>query len=81
MHLLSEEKAQILARRYGWSVARADGYCKGEAARRYEETPSVYSMVGIDEFALGFRAGYFVRDGSRRPPETAMQSAPGRKQL
>ena len=42
---------------------------KGEAARRRGEAPSPYSIVGIDDYALGFRAGYFVRESPRSRSE------------
>jgi hypothetical protein len=61
MKLLSEERVKILADRHGWSIARAQGYVDGEISRRRDEVPSTYALVGIDDYALGFRAGYFVR--------------------
>ena len=69
MDLLSEKKLRMLADRYGWSIARAEGYVKGETARRRGEVPSPYSIVGIDDYALGFRAGYFVRESLRSRSE------------
>jgi len=65
MKSLTEEKSRILAERHGWSVARAQGYVAGEACRRGDDVPSMYAMVGIDDYAVGFRAGFFVRQGSR----------------
>ena len=69
MTILSNKKIQMLAEKYGWSIARAEGYCKGEAARRRGDTPSTYTIVGIDEYALGFRAGYFLRESRPSLPE------------
>jgi hypothetical protein len=63
MKLLSEERVKIPADRHGWSIARAQGYVDGEISRRRDEAPSTYTLVGIDDYALGFRAGYFVRYG------------------
>ena len=65
MKSLAEEKSKILAERHGWSTARAQGYVAGEACRRSDEVPSTYAMVGIDDYAVGFRADYFVRQSSR----------------
>jgi hypothetical protein len=65
MKLLSEEKPKILAEKHGWPIARAQGYVAGEASRRLDEVPSTYALVGIDDYALGFRAGYFVRRSPR----------------
>jgi hypothetical protein len=61
MKLLSDERLKLLADRHGWSIARAQGYVEGEISRRRGEAPSTYARVGIDDYALGFRAGYFVR--------------------
>jgi hypothetical protein len=65
MDVLSEEKLRILVEKRGWSRARAQGYVKGEAARRCGEIPPPHSIVGIDDYALGYRAGYFVRESTR----------------
>jgi hypothetical protein len=56
-----ERGPQILAVAFGWSTARAQGYVEGEDCRRRGGKPTPYRLVGIDEYALGFRAGYFVR--------------------
>ena len=48
----------------GWSIARAQGYMDGESSRRRGKSPSKYVLVGIDEYCLGFRAGYFERKHS-----------------
>jgi len=64
MNVLSE-KVRLLVETCGWSMARAEGYVKGEAARRRGEMPPQHSIVGIDDHALGYRAGYFVRESPR----------------
>ena len=74
MKHLSEEKLKILAERHGWSIARAEGYVEGETFRRRGEAPSSYRLVGIDDYALGFRAGYFLRQDSRSTPAAAFDS-------
>ena len=56
-----KEKSQVLAEHYGWSLTAAKGYVDGETFRKRRKTPPVYPMVGIDEYAEGFRAGYFHR--------------------
>lgn len=63
MKVLSEEKIKVLAERHGWSPAYAKGYLDGETFRRRGSTPSNYAQVGIDEYPLGFRAGYYERSG------------------
>ena len=61
MKVLSKEKSKVLAEKFGWSLARAQGYVDGEIARRRGTKPSEYVRVGIDEYCLGFRASYFER--------------------
>ena len=61
MKVLSEEEINILAEKNGWSLAQAEGYLDGEACRRGGTTPSRYAQIGIDEYCLGFRAGYYER--------------------
>jgi hypothetical protein len=58
-------KAQVLAERYGWSIARAQGFVDGEMSRRRSAPPSAYAQVGIDDYSLGFRAGYYERGNSQ----------------
>ena len=72
MKVLSEEKIKVLAERSGWSPAYAEGYIDGETSRRRGTTPSKYAQIGIDEYCLGFRAGYYER---QNPASTA--SPPG----
>jgi hypothetical protein len=74
MKVLSEEKIKVLAERNGWSPAYAEGYIDGESFRRRGTTPSMYARIGIDEYSLGFRAGYF----ERKNPSPAR---PGRPEL
>ena len=63
MNVLS--KAQVLAERNGWSVTRAQGFVDGEIARRRGTPPSTYARVGIDDYCVGFRAGYYERRTSQ----------------
>jgi hypothetical protein len=37
------------------------GYVDGEVSRWRGKLPSKVALVGIDEYCLGFRAGYFER--------------------
>ena len=61
---LYREKFTVDAEGKGWSIARAQGYLYGESSRRRGKSPSKYVLVGIDEYCLGFRAGYFERKHS-----------------
>lgn len=58
---LYEEKVKVVAERNGWSIAHAKGFVDGDRTRRRGAAPSKYAQVGIDEYSLGFRAGYFER--------------------
>ena len=58
-------KAKVLAERYGWGLDVAEGYVDGEAYRRRSRDPLPPGLlVGIDEYAQGFRAGYYGRHPS-----------------
>ena len=61
-----KEKSQVLAEHNGWPLEAAKGFVDGETFRKRRKTPPVYAMVGIDEYAEGFRAGYFHRQLSER---------------
>ncbi len=58
---LYEEKVKVVAERNGWSLTHAKGFVDGDRTRRRGAAPSKYAQVGIDEYSLGFRAGYFER--------------------
>jgi len=62
------EKSQMLAEQYGWSLSAARGYVDGETFRRRHKAASDHVLVGIDEYSLGFRAGYFNRALSSYTP-------------
>src|SRR5258706_322622 len=74
MKVLSEEKSKVLAEKNGWSLSHAEGFVDGETCRRRGTTPSKYAQIGIDDYCLGFRAGYYERlslasiAGIPRPP-------------
>lgn len=61
MKALPRERFRVLAETNGWSVEHARGYVEGEEARLRGETPTKYVMVGIDDYCLGYRAGYYER--------------------
>lgn len=77
MKVLANEKLKVLAEHNGWSLAHAEGYMDGETSRRRGKAPSKYALIGIDEYSLGFRAGYF----ERQTPNTtrASESAASRE--
>jgi len=61
MKVLATEKIKLLAARNSWSLAQSEGYIDGETCRRRGTMPSKYVQIGIDEYSLGFRAGYYER--------------------
>jgi hypothetical protein len=73
-------KVNVLAERHGWSIARAQGFVDGEMSRRRRAPPSTYVRVGIDDYCLGFRAGYYERrtsqpQGAATPPGRPLKDA------
>ena len=83
MKTLSGQKSKALAEENGWSLDFAAGFLKGEYSRRSNARLSAYTMVGLDEYCLGFRAGYFERRNLAMrveipaAPERATQSVRG----
>jgi hypothetical protein len=62
MKIVSREKFKMVAEVKGWSTARAQGYVDGEVSRKHGRSPSRFALVGMDEYCLGFRAGFFDRE-------------------
>ena len=77
MNVLSREKVKVLAENNGWSLDHAKGFVDGETSRRRGKTPSKLTLVGFDEYCLGFRAGYFERQHPASARSTKLE-APGR---
>ena len=69
--------SKVLAKQNGWSRIYAEGYAAGETFRRQGQTLQSYAMVGIDEWALGFRAGYF----ERQSPDSAQVPIAGTPEM
>jgi hypothetical protein len=69
MKVVSFDRAAQLAEQNGWSLLFAQGHIDGEASHRLSKALAVRARVGIDQYSLGFRAGYFGRE--RRPAPTA----------
>ena len=57
----TKEELELLAASHGWSPHRARGYVDGVVCRAQGHRPSNYASVGIDEYCLGFRSGYYNR--------------------
>ena len=62
MKAVPREKFTVLAESKGWSLDHAKGYVDGEACRLRGKQPSKHVLVGIDEYSLGFRAGFYERE-------------------
>ena len=67
MKIVSKQKAKVLAEQNGWTLEHAEGYIDGQHSRRRGVPPSKSTIIGIDDYCLGFRAGYFAHD--RKPPQ------------
>lgn len=55
-------------------AAYVNGFTDGQAARAQNASLTAYLRVGIDDYARGFRAGYFTRAGATATD----RPAPGR---
>lgn len=64
MNIFSGQKSKALAEENGWSPDFAAGFLKGEYSRKSSARLSTYALVGLDDYCLGFRAGYFARRNS-----------------
>ena len=61
-----KEKSQVLAEQYGWPPPSAKGYVDGETFRKRRKAAPLHTLVGIDDYSEGFRAGYFHRSISEQ---------------
>jgi hypothetical protein len=55
------EEFKVLGNEEGGSNSYANGYADGKSARARDEVLSPYLYIGIDDYARGFRAGFFER--------------------
>jgi hypothetical protein len=53
-----KEEFRNLAEKNGWSEAFAEGYLDGRAARTRGAQSATYPLGDLDEYRLGFLAGY-----------------------
>jgi len=63
---------EVMDNENGRSAAFIDGFTEGESTRAREEVPSPYHEIGMDDYAKGFRAGFFKR---MTPPRAARRFA------
>jgi hypothetical protein len=61
----------------GWSSAFANGFTDGQAARDRNDPLTAYVRVGIDDYAKGFRQGFF----NRRAPALHRTARPAAGQV
>lgn len=47
-----------------WTAAFANGFSDGQAARDRNQPLRPYVRVGIDDYARGYRQGFFARSSS-----------------
>lgn len=50
-----------------WTSAFANGFTDGQAARVRNQALTAYIRVGIDDYARGYRQGFFDRGSSAAP--------------
>lgn len=62
----TEDKVTVLAEQHGWTATYLEGYINGKNARSRGLEPSTFQLIGIDEYCLGYRAGYYAADRTRR---------------
>ena len=74
MKILAEEKVRLLAEARSWSLEYASGYIEGETQRRRATSPTPFMLVGMDQYSLGFRAGYFDRQQAARSVRAPVQT-------
>lgn len=77
MKVAPKDRLRTLVQANGWSLECAKGYIDGEIHRLQGRMPAKYCLIGIDEYSLGFRAGYFERqqqDMEAGLPGSAMPS-------
>ena len=58
---LSSKKRDELVRELGWSLERAQGYLDGVEAQVAGQTLAPRHKVGMDDYAKGFRTGYYTQ--------------------
>ncbi len=63
---LTEEKYTALSLQNDWPIEFAEGYIAGQTERRRGRPLSSYIMTGMDQYALGYRAGYFNRSNPNK---------------
>ncbi len=61
----------------GRSAAFVNGLTDGRSARARDEVPSAYQNIGMDDYAKGFRAGFFKRMASPRADGAVIRLAVG----
>ena len=57
----SLDELKVLGTEESGSNSYASGYADGKLARARDEVLSPYLYIGIDDYARGFRAGFFER--------------------
>jgi hypothetical protein len=57
---------EVMDSENGRSAAFIDGFTEGESTRARDEVPSPYHEIGMDDYAQGFRAGFFKRTTPQR---------------
>lgn len=75
MKQVCTEKSQALVEEMGWSRERAEGYVDGEIYQRRGLVISTYHKIAMEEYAQGFRTGYYKQAYSLPPEDTGETTA------
>ena len=67
-HVGTLERIRTAGADSGWTNAFANGFTDGQAARGRNQPLSAYVRVGIDDYARGYRHGFFNRTASATRP-------------
>lgn len=63
-------KSQALVEEMGWTRERAEGYVDGETYQQRGLVISTYHKIAMEEYAQGFRTGYYKQAYSLPSGET-----------
>ena len=67
-HVGTLERIRTAGADKGWTSAFANGFTDGQAARGKNQALSAYVRVGIDDYARGYRQGFFNRTAAGARP-------------
>ena len=75
MPVFSEDKPGLPSPPRDWTFERTRGFIQGAQHRRLGTLPSSYPIIGMDDYCVGFREGYFERHPSSPNPRDPQRVA------